>query len=48
VKLTGFEGEIRRDASKAEGLDTRRAEKLFGFIVPIRCKSQTTFEEGLK
>ncbi len=47
VKLTGFEGEIKWDASKPNGqprrkLDTARAKKLFGF------KSQTTFEEGLQ
>jgi len=47
VKLTGFGGEIRWDASNPDGqprrrLDTSRAKKLFGF------EAKTTFEEGLK
>jgi GDP-L-fucose synthase len=47
VKLTGFGGEIRWDASKPDGqprrrLDTSRAKKLFGF------EAKMTFDEGLK
>ena len=47
VKLTGFGGEIRWDASNPDGqprrrLDTSRAKKLFGF------EAKTIFEEGLK
>jgi GDP-L-fucose synthase len=47
VKLTGFAGEIRWDASKPDGqprrcLDTSRAEKLLNW------KAQVGFEEGLK
>jgi GDP-L-fucose synthase len=47
VKLTGFKGEIRWDASKPDGqprrcLDTSRAKKLFGF------EAKMDFEEGLK
>lgn len=46
VKLTGFKGEIRWDATKPDGqprrmLDVSRAEKEFGF------KAKTLFEEGL-
>ena len=47
ARLTGFEGEIRWDASKPNGqprrkLDVALAEKEFGF------KSTTSFEDGLK
>lgn len=47
VELTGFDGEIRWDTSKPDGqprrmLDTRRAEKEFGF------KTSTDFREGLQ
>ena len=47
AKLTGFEGEIRWDASKPDGqprrcLDTSRARKEFGF------EARTGFDEGLK
>ena len=47
ARLTGFEGEIRWDASKPNGqprrkLDVALAEKEFGF------KSSTSFEDGLK
>jgi len=47
VKLTGFEGEVRWDATKPDGqprrcLDTKRAEERFGF------KAQVSFEEGLR
>jgi GDP-L-fucose synthase len=47
ARLTGFEGEIRWDATKPNGqprrkLDVTRAETEFGF------KSRTTFEDGLK
>lgn len=47
VKLTGFKGEIRWDATKPDGqprrcLDTRRAEELLGW------KAQVSFEEGLR
>ena len=45
--LTGFEGEIRWDATKPDGqprraLDTTRARERFGFA------AQTSFEEGLR
>jgi GDP-L-fucose synthase len=47
VKLTGFEGRIRWDATNPDGqprrcLDTSRAKKLFGF------EAKMGFEEGLK
>ena len=47
AKLTGFKGAIRWDPSKPNGqprrkLDTRRAEKEFGF------RSKTSFEDGLR
>jgi GDP-L-fucose synthase len=47
VKLTGFTGEIRWDATKPDGqprrcLDTQRAQKLLGW------QAQVPFEEGLK
>jgi len=47
VKLTGFEGEIRWDASKPDGqprrkLDTARAKDLLGW------QSRVSFEDGLK
>ena len=47
VQLTGFEGEIRWDASKPDGqprraLDTARARERFGF------EARTDFEEGLR
>jgi GDP-L-fucose synthase len=47
VKLTGFKGRIRWDASKPDGqprrcLDTSRAKKLFGF------EAKMGFDEGLK
>ncbi len=47
VKLTGFTGEIRWDASKPDGqprrcLDTSKAKKLFGF------EAKTDFDTGLK
>ncbi len=47
VKLTGFEGELRWDASKPDGqprrcLDTSRAKELMGW------QAQVPFEEGLK
>jgi GDP-L-fucose synthase len=47
VLLTGFKGEIRWDTSKPDGqprrcLDTRKAEKYFGF------KAKTPFDQGLK
>ena len=47
ARLTGFDGEIRWDASKPNGqprrqLDTIRAERLFGF------RATTGFEEGLR
>lgn len=47
VKLTGFKGEIRWDATKPDGqprrcLDTRRAASLLGWT------AQVSFEEGLK
>ncbi len=46
VKLTGFEGEIRWDATKPDGqprrcLDTSKADQLLGW------KAQMPFEEGL-
>ena len=47
IPLTGFEGEIRWDASKPNGqprrkLDVSKAEQYFGF------KSKTAFDEGLR
>ena len=47
AKLTGFEGEIRWDASKPDGqprrcLDTARAQRLLGW------SAETGFEEGLR
>ena len=47
VRLTGFEGEIRWDATKPDGqprraLDTSRARERFGFV------ATTSFEEGLR
>ncbi len=47
ARLTGFEGEIRWDASKPDGqprraLDTTRAREWFGF------EAKTGFEEGLR
>ena len=47
ARLTGFEGEIRWDATKPDGqprrcLDTARAKKLLGW------QAQVSFEEGLK
>ena len=47
VKLTGFEGEIRWDATKPDGqprrcLDTNKADELLGW------KAQTSFEDGLR
>jgi len=47
VRLAGFHGRLRWDASKPDGqprrcLDTTRATKEFGF------KAKTSFEEGLK
>ena len=47
VHLTGFEGEVRWDASKPDGqprraLDTARARERFGF------EAGTSFEEGLR
>jgi len=47
ARLTGFEGEIRWDASKPDGqprraLDTSRARQQFGFV------AGTKFEEGLR
>jgi len=47
VELTGFDGELVWDTSKPNGqprrgLDTSKAEKLFGF------EAQTSFREGLK
>lgn len=47
VELTGFEGEIKWDASKPDGqprrmLDTNRAKEKFGF------QAKTDFREGLK
>jgi GDP-L-fucose synthase len=47
VKLTGYRGEIRWDATKPDGqprraLDTSKARELFGF------QARTTFEDGLR
>jgi GDP-L-fucose synthase len=47
ARLTGFEGEIRWDASKPDGqprraLDTSRAREHFGFV------ARTSFEDGLR
>ncbi len=47
VRLTGFEGEVRWDASKPDGqprraLDTSRASASFGFV------AKTAFEDGLR
>jgi len=47
VKLTGFKGRIKWDATKPNGqprrmLDTSRAQKLFGF------RAKTDFDKGLK
>ena len=47
VRLTGFEGEVRWDATKPDGqprraLDTSRARDRFGFV------AQVGFEEGLR
>ena len=47
VKATGFEGEVRWDASKPDGqprraLDTSRARERFGFV------AKTSFEDGLR
>jgi GDP-L-fucose synthase len=47
ARLTGFEGEIRWDASKPDGqprraLDTSRARERFGFV------AGTSFEDGLR
>jgi GDP-L-fucose synthase len=47
AKLTGFEGELRWDASKPDGqprraLDTSRATERFGFV------AKTSFEAGLR
>jgi len=47
VKLTGFKGEVRWDASKPDGqprrcLDTSRAKQLFGF------EARMDFDEGLR
>ena len=47
VRLTGFEGEVRWDASKPDGqprraLDTSRARDRFGF------EAETGFEDGLR
>jgi len=47
VKLSGFKGQVRWDASKPDGqprrcLDVTRAEREFGF------KARTKFEEGLQ
>jgi GDP-L-fucose synthase len=47
VRLTGFEGELRWDASKPDGqprraLDTSRARQSFGF------EAKTSFEDGLR
>jgi len=47
ARLTGFQGEIRWDATKPDGqprrcLDTARAERLLGF------KAQVSLEEGLR
>jgi GDP-L-fucose synthase len=47
VQLTGFEGEVRWDATKPDGqprraLDTSRARERFGFV------AKTSFEDGLR
>ena len=47
ARLTGFQGELRWDATKPDGqprraLDTSRARERFGFV------AQTPFEEGLR
>jgi GDP-L-fucose synthase len=47
VRFTGFEGEVRWDASKPDGqprraLDTSRARERFGFV------AKTSFEDGLR
>ena len=47
ARLTGFEGEIRWDATKPDGqprraLDTSRARERFGF------DAHTSFEDGLR
>ena len=47
ARLTGFEGEIRWDATKPDGqprraLDTSRARERFGFA------ATTSFEDGLR
>ena len=47
ARLTGFEGDIRWDATKPDGqprrcLDTSRARKLLGF------EAKVGFEEGLR
>jgi GDP-L-fucose synthase len=47
VRLTGFHGEVRWDASKPDGqprraLDTSRAQREFGFA------AKTSFEDGLR
>ncbi len=47
VRLMGFDGEIRWDASKPDGqprrcLDTSRAKERFGFV------AETAFEDGLR
>ena len=47
VKATGFQGEVRWDASKPDGqprraLDTSRARERFGFV------AKTSFQEGLR
>jgi nucleoside-diphosphate-sugar epimerase len=47
VRLTGFGGEIRWDATKPDGqprraLDTSRAREKFGFT------AKTSFEDGLR
>jgi len=47
VELTGFQGEVRWDASKPDGqprraLDTSRARERFGFV------ARTSFEDGLR
>ena len=47
ARLTGFDGEIRWDASKPDGqprraLDTSRAQERFGFV------AGTSFEDGLR
>jgi GDP-L-fucose synthase len=47
VRLTGYDGEVRWDATKPDGqprraLDTSRAQALFGF------EAKTSFEDGLR